>query len=491
MKALLLIFFFFFLSAYASEESLSSLLSSDNATFDENTLCLSGHVTLRHDLLLMKSEKANLFDYQKGSDTPFSKVHLEDSVVLDFRNNTHLSCDTAFIDFNRLKGALESFNSHAIYTDLLGQQKIPIEIQGKQATFELLKGDPLYLSSCDLKKLSLSKEIFIKYGDAIRLQADLATFQKFGEEDSFSIRYVETFPDNTPSGLCRLLYQEDIINAASIYVDLNTLFITMEHPHGTLSSPYLLHKKGSLCKFKSDHLNWERNWENDTSLVTLTGNAVIEDDVLGFLSSEEKISFHQIKDFHHFVIHSIHSYGTSHLSYLDNTSSDHQTLDCFGQLIFNRDSLSLKAFLPKNASKLEQQNHYQNNHFSIYSDSSSIEYQFQDLELQPHEILFKGNVRMISKEEDLSLRYGLADEILYHPKTQETILLANKGHKVLFWNEKADIKISADKILISIDPITHKECIKGLGKVLFAFNRQEEDNFHLLFPLYHDHLIAN
>lgn len=486
---LFIVSLFIYSLVHTLEDSPLSLLSSDNAVFDENTFCLSGHVTLRHELLLMEAEKANLFDYQKDSPTPFSQVQLEEDVILDFRNNTHLRCDTAFIDFHRLKGALESFNSPAIYTDLLGQQKIPIEIQGKQATFELLQGDPRYLSSCDLKKLSLSKEIFVKYGTDIRLQADSAIFQKFGEESSFSLRYIEALPENALSGLCRLFYQDNIVDASSIYIDLNTLSITMNNPHGIFHSPYLAHKKSSFCNFTADHLTWSRNWDNDTSLVTLTGNVSIQDEALGYLSSEEKISFHQVKDFQHFVIHSIHAYGLSHLSYLDKTSSDHQSLDCFEHLIFNRDSLSLKAFSPKNTSNLEKQNHYQNNHFSIYADSSCIEYQFQGLDcgLTPHEIIFKGCVRMISKETTRPLRYGLSDEILYYPMTQEILLIAHKNHKVLFWNEEANLKISADKILISIDPITRQECIKGLGKVLFAFNKEEEDNFHLLFPLYREH----
>lgn len=488
MRVLFFISFFFFFHLYSED---LALLSSDTAVFDENTLNLSGNVILRHDLLLMQAQKANLFDYHKDSSPPFSTVHLEQGVSLDFRNNTHLSCDAAFIDFQRLKGALESFQDLAIYTDLLGQQKIPIEIKGRQATFELLKGNDLYFSSCDLKNLSLTEDIFVNYGDQIYLQADKAIFQKFGEYETFSLRYIEAFPKSTTSGLCRLLYQEDTIDASSIYIDLNTLSTTMQHPRGILHSAYLPHKKMVPCTFKAESLYWERNWENNTSLISLNIDASIEDPLLGSLSSEEKITLHLVKDFDHFVIHSIHSYGPSDLEYLDPFSLDHQSLHCYGHLVFDRDSLSLKSYLPKTAFGLEEQNHYQNSAFSIYSDFSSIDYQFIDLQIRPHEILFKGNVRMISKAKQHSLRYGVADEILYYPETKETLLLANKGHKVLFWNEEANLKISADKILISIDPLTHQEKIKGLGKVLFAFNQEEEDNFHLLFPLYRNHLKKN
>src|ERR1700722_421623 len=81
-------------------------LSSSDASYDGNSLVLTGHVILDHGLGKMTAEEASLQRQEAGKDFPFSLIHLRKDVLLALKSSAEISCGSALLDFAALKGEL-------------------------------------------------------------------------------------------------------------------------------------------------------------------------------------------------------------------------------------------------------------------------------------------------------------------------------------------------------------------------------------------------
>ncbi|MCH9631332.1 MAG: hypothetical protein S4CHLAM37_13540 [Chlamydiia bacterium] len=425
--------------------------------------------------MLLRAAKAKLFDYNKDCDPNFCRAELLNEVFLDFGNNVHLSCQRANIDLTKLNGTLGSHKSPIIYTDLLGQQKVPLEIHGKKGYFEMIKSEePRFLYPCDLKLLKIFDDVFVKYGNHMTLFAKAAHFQKYSAN---SARYIKAFGDDT--GKAKFVHFKDHVFADEMILDLCTNNISMENIHGSLCSSYFAQKQETSCDVTADHLHWDHK----NHLITLNGKISIIDKILGSVDAEDTVKIQEIKQYGHFVIHSITCSGPCQINSFDTLQKEEQSIWCCGKLLFDRDSLSLVASCPKGA-KIDQQTLYKNKSLFIYSDFASVDYKLRDMKFAAHSIHFKGSVKILAEDATRPLRFGFANEVTLNPTTQETTLRAKKGEKVLFWNEEENLRISADEIFVSFDEKLKKEKIQGVGNVRFTFNSEEEDNFKEIFPKY-------
>src|ERR1700722_12401504 len=84
----------------------SGTLSSSDASYDGNSLVLTGHVVLDHGLGKMTAEEASLERQEAGKDFPFSLIHLRKDVLLALKSSAEISCGSALLDFAALKGEL-------------------------------------------------------------------------------------------------------------------------------------------------------------------------------------------------------------------------------------------------------------------------------------------------------------------------------------------------------------------------------------------------
>ena len=102
----------------------SGSLSSSDASYDGNSLLLTGHVALDHGLGKMTAEEASLQRQEAGKDFPFSLIQLRRDVLLALKNSAQISCGSADLDFTALKGILHSSeNSKVVYTDQIKKKR--------------------------------------------------------------------------------------------------------------------------------------------------------------------------------------------------------------------------------------------------------------------------------------------------------------------------------------------------------------------------------
>lgn len=441
-----------------------SLISSDYATYDESVLKLEGNVSLSHQLMLFSATSAKLFDYDKEKTPPFSKALLQKDVTIHLRNNVQMLCDMASIDLTNQKGEIQSNGGLAVYKDLIGQQKVPLEIKGKKASFEMIQSeDSRFLYPLDIKQLSVDDEVSIDYGNSMQLTATSALFQKFDETNR---RTIEAFGEMQS---CCFTNEQDQIFADWMQLDLLTNDIVMKNIFGELVSPTSIKTSKPSLSIFANHLQFF----HDDRKITLRGDVKLIDDDFADLVCDDKVEIFQVKEYDHYVIQTIVCSGNSTIQ---SHHEELQSLKTSGQMEFSRNSLSLVA------TKGSTQTLYQNDTLSIFSDVAMIEYDLVDLSLSPKKIHFQGSVKMHCMQESNPLHYGFADELILDPKTNETKLIANKGRKVLFWNEEESLKVSADQIHVFFDEETRKEIIHGIGSVRFTFNSEEEDNFKEIFP---------
>lgn len=112
-----------------------------------------------------------------------------------------------------------------------------------------------------------------------------------------------------------------------------------------------------------------------------------------------------------------------------------------------------------------------------------IDYAMQDQRLRPSSISLKGNIRVLSHNAAEAPRFGLADWVTYSPTTHTFILSAHPGSRVLFWDEKENLRISAQEIHLTQDGNHQTESVKGVGNVQFSFTTDEEALLKKVFSL--------
>lgn len=127
----------------------------------------------------------------------------------------------------------------------------------------------------------------------------------------------------------------------------------------------------------------------------------------------------------------------------------------------------------------------------IYSDArgqilakcASIDFIKQDKgSYIPQKVTLIGNVRLqdVSLEEN---RYALADYVEVFPQENLINFEARGNNKVLFFDEKRNVQLSANKIEAKKDRLTQKESIKGHGDVQFLFAKDEFEKIKQNFSL--------
>ncbi|MCB1109413.1 MAG: hypothetical protein KDK64_00375 [Chlamydiia bacterium] len=426
--------------------NMSSDLSSDQATYDGDVLRLEGHVFLDHDLGQMEAETALL---KKGEPSlEFSTIHLKDQVSLFFEDRGKLFSEQAFLDLQTLKGSLT-------------RGKYPVVFHGNDIE--------LFCSAIDLtfsrKEMSLAldsllakEDVHIEYNEVYHLDCDEAFYQ----ENSLIAKA------KSPQVPCHLTHLGDVIDALKVTFDLETDLLTLEFPKGEISSLFFPGHEDKKCQFASNLLTWHPKEE----LLTMQGAIAIHDPSIGTLIGDNLFSLKQSTQLGKKVIQTIETEGKTLL--VDGSG---QTLTSYGTLKLDRENLRMSC-----TSTEDQQLIYENQELRLYADTASIEYALEQMELKPHIVYLHGNVKIFSHAVNRPLRKGLADHIIYDPMTRETRLLADPGHHVLFWDDQKKLTLSSPEILISIDPDSGEETIKGVGTVRFTFTEEEGKRFERFLP---------
>lgn len=490
MKHLLLIgFCLLTFSLHAEPIPENSSLSSTNASYDGNSLLLTGHVVLDHGLGMMTAEEASLQRQEAGKDFPFSLIQLRKDVLLALKNSAQVACGSADLDFLSLKGVLlPPENGTVIYTDQIrkkkGAESVALKLSGQRIELQFVKQpSDSKKTEYDIENILAQTDVIVDYASDFQLLADHVLYRKELSSDNKTTKrefqgMLTAYPKEE-GAQCRLTHQGDVIDADMVDLNLIHSRLSLLHPKGTLASSFLPHaQKGSL-HFRSDHLYWDQ----PKNTLTLKGHIVIDETVLGNLSAEDELQIvqGQVKDKH--TLKAIHSQGPSKLVYKDPHNAVHQLIS-HGSMHIDRDQLRATVESPEQngITPHDKQLYYQEEEIAIFADHAALEYSITEETLQPSLLTLKGNIRLFSHDFEKPPRCGIADRLTYSLTTRTLILSANPGKKVLFWDETEGMHLSAPEVHITFDPVTKQQSIKGIGAVQFAFSPEEQSKLQQIFP---------
>jgi len=453
--------------AAAAPLSDSGTVSSSNASYDGNALVLKGQVVLDHGLGKMKADEAILQRQEAGKDFPFSLIHLQSGVLISLKNNAAVQCETADLDFVALKGTLLS-PDRVVYSDTVQRKKgegVPFKLAGKAVDLQFSKkGESGQKIDYEIDAVVANDAVQIDYLSGFTVHADHAVYRKAQGTASPEAPFEShvTAASLSDAASCRLVHGGDVIDSKEIQLDLLRSKLAMSQPKGVVRS--LL--DGEL-HFTSDSLLWD----HPKNTVALRGRVHVQEPSLGTIASEEEIQLvHGKKG----QLSAIRTKGKTTVEYLNQ-----HKLVCYGPLYLDRTKLSATIDSPSTQGAVPEgkQIYYEEGEMAVWGDKAQIEYSLEGGSFQPVSISLKGHVRLADEG---SKKCGVADRLTFSPQTRTFILGANPGRKVLFANEEENLRISAQEVHITEDPMTKKQSVKGIGTVQMVFSTEELETIQKL-----------
>ncbi len=463
-------------------------LSSTDASYDGNSLVLTGHVSLNHGLGKMTAEEASLERQEVGKDFPFSLIHLRKDVVLALKNSAKLTCSSAELDFAALKGTLFSEeNGKVVYTDQIKKKKggeiLPLQLSGKTIDLIFSKQSLGQSTEYEIDNILAKDEVVIDYADNFQLFAHRALYRKELSPDNKTPKrefqgVVTAYPQDEQSQ-CRLCHLGDEILADMVDIDLLGSKISLLRPKGHLATSTLPHLNNGKVQFQSDYLYWDQN----KNALTLKGNIAIDEASLGQIHAQEELQIVQTGAEGKRLLKSIQAQGPAQLTYKDMHSQPHKLVS-HGLIHLDRETLKATIDSPKSSGivPIDKQLYYEEADIAFYADNASIEYSIVDDMMRPSQLHLKGNIRLFSHDPLKPPRVGSADRLTYSLTTRTLILSADPGKKVLFWDDSQGMRLSAPEAHIVYDSETKQQSVKGIGAVQFSFTAEEHSKLLQLFP---------
>lgn len=489
MRTLAIIFTLFGAQLIANTPAIpeSGSLSSADASYDGNSLVLTGHVVLDHGLGKMTAEEASLQRQEAGKDFPFSLIQLRKDVLLALKNSAQISCGSADLDFTALKGVLSpSENSKVVYSDQIKKKKggefVAFKLSGQHIELNFSKQEhDGKKTEYEIQNIFAKDDVTVDYADGFELSAGHALYRKELAGDKSSRREFQGVITAYPKegAQCRLSHLGDQIDADMVDLDLINSRISLLHPKGTLAAAILPHLQKGEMRFQSDHLYWDQN----KSTLTLKGHVFIDEAAIGAFNAQDELQIVQTNVKGKTILKAINTQGPASLIYKDAHNHKHKLISQ-GTVNLDRDKLRATIESPEKEGVISQdkQLYYEEEEIAIYADSASLEYSIVNDSLQPASLSLKGNIRLFSHDPQKPLRCGAADRLSYSLTTRTLILSANPGKKVLFWDEVQGMRLSAPEVHITYDAETKQQNIKGVGAVQFSFTPDEQNKLMQLFP---------
>lgn len=398
-------------------------ISSSSAEYDGSTLVLDGDVSLEHGFGSMKAEKAVLTRQlqQEPSEFPFTSIELAEAVRLALTTKAQVECERASLDFSTLKGKLTSpKNVH--YVDQINST--PFELFSPQLDLQLVKNKESY----DIEKAHAQKGVHLIYDKLYHLNTESILFTK----------------ENLHSeGHCTWTYEKDEVEAEKFNLDLEHNQLHLAKATGHLKS----FSKGEV-QFTADDLQWKHT-ENH---LILKGSPKVEESSLGTITSTQEIDL-TLKDQ---KLQKLTTAGPTQL-----VSHKGYTLKTDGILDVDAD---------KKLATINSNIFYQEEEMTLTADAAQIHYREDEYGLHPERLELQGHIKIFSQD-----RRGIADTLTYHPENRTTILKALPGQKVLYMRDQDQLRISANEVHITYNPVTKEQEVRGVGHITLSLSPDEQN----------------
>lgn len=452
-------------------------VSSENASYDGQDLILSGDVVIDHILGKMQARKAILKKQEKESNFPFNRIELDQEVAILLKNG-RLTADRADFDLQKNQGLLSAKQEkNATYEDVVYDknlaQLVPFTIEGRTLELKLLekKEKDTYL----IDSIIAEKNVAISYANSFFLKAAKAIYNQLDPLDQWK-GFISAYAQDINSS-CVLTHEQDVVHAKHIDIDLISSHLHLSHASGVLQQFLLSKAEKSLIHFSTASLNWD-DFKKE---LLFTGKTQIKEQDLGTINTEDELIIKNRTINNKLIFQALDAKGRTVMTYKDLQGHNHQ-IESHGRLFVDQSTLQAWIESPQDESgNVQNQLHYETEELSVFADNAQLEYINVNQHVKPISITLKNHIRLFSKNPNKPMQLALADRMSYSLDTHSIILSAYPGKKVLFWDTEQELKISASEVHITTNPLTQDRVIKGIGKVNFAFNTEEQTQFNQYF----------
>ncbi len=115
----------------------------------------------------------------------------------------------------------------------------------------------------------------------------------------------------------------------------------------------------------------------------------------------------------------------------------------------------------------------------VSAEHVQIDYIQKEQKVTPVKITLTGSVCLSRMDENE--QYALAEKVEYFPEHERMIFTGTK-ERVLFFDKKRDIQLSAFSVIAEKNPETKRESVRGVGDVRFVLGQEEliqlKERFH-------------
>lgn len=450
-------------------------ISARSADYDGEKALLTGDVVMQHALGKVSAR-------QVAVEAPL--ISMEGKVLIELNAGGSLVCDKGIIDYDKLKG--EFYGSkpvgEVIYTEdnlSRGDAKgkaTPLSIRSRQMGMRLSREVNLKYSMAYIEAYG---SVNVSYGNDFTTLSDQAHYRRTPSNFAAAMKLpgIITLLMNDEEDFCSVLHRNgDKILAKGISMDTLNRNMTFDHPKGVMIS-------------RSDHPDEvieffakKMVWEDETQLLTLSDNVVIDQRGIRNLHTD-----HDVKIYQHVVddkkeIKRIVCSKNTTLTFLDADKKGDHVIVCAGPLEIDNEKMTI---LLKGSGN--EQVAFTDHLGQLLADQVTIYYMRQGADkLEMEKIHLEGSVKIYNRqnqtdEDERAKQYALADKVTYVLNSNELNLSSQAGRRVLLFDEANHLQISAPALKIHRDRETNKDSFQGTGDVRFNFVEQEMDQIKELF----------
>lgn len=438
-------------------------LDSEEAVYDGKRLLLSGHVFLEHDLGKLYADKIVMTPSENDKKHRFAVFDLEKDVKIVLQEGGELTGGRAHLDYTASTGRVFGDASQEFVT-YKGRQFLIVK--SREMTLHAAHGQSKERFFTDI---IAERQVTIDYRHDFIAAGDYAVYKN---DDTILLRA-------DGDGQCRMTNRHgDQVDAGKILIDTRKRHVHFDRPKGALNFA-----QKERIDFSSETLLWDEKKD----ILTLKDHVTIFQKGMGELAAEDEVRFHLRRVDGKRHLDTIESIGMTVLTHKEENDAQNHVLVCKGNVIVDHPGMKIAMKSPD----LQEVNQisYNDTRGEMHADKALVEYEVLDKNIVPKMITLEGHVRMKNNhadnpaEEPQQLSYALADKVEYNPATKEVLFQANRGGRVLFFDQANNLQVSAPALRIKRDAVTKKDSIKGIGNVRFSFIQHEFEQLKQSFSL--------
>lgn len=470
----------FIASIFYSSAEEPIKIQSGEAVYNGHEISLTGQVTIQHELGCLSAKQLTLIPHtNKEQRHKLSQLNLQDQVIIEWAEGGCLRCERAEIDADQLIGIFIGSSEQPSVTyetdryALLSQDRAPLQVQSQQMRIELARLEDAQNQSSHtvIRRIQADEQVQVVYDHDYIILTDYAVYEQPVEGVQRTLRL---YPKE--GATCDLKNQVgDRIQSEAISIDLVHKLLTCDRPKGLI---HVGSVDSSSIQFVADQLLWQQ----DDQVLILQGHVHVQHPDLGELQTAHAVHIKQQIINGKKAVQSLTFPEGTELTYVDAKREINHRIICYGPLEIDHEHGRIKMSSPVDAQGQVvegKQAYFEDLMGDIYADQVEFSYEATDQGLMPLTLAMQGNVKMFNRfdghiqESGSVLQYALADRVDYCLKNQEMTLASHLGHRVLFYDQVNNFKMSAPALKIRRDQQSQKESIQGIGDVRFTFMEEE------------------